>query len=95
MKNTTLDEKLNEHYATNGKQFTCHAAALTLLKKRGFYLSNGAYRNMHGQKAYLTKLKDFVYSNMGQKTIVPIGWLVTFGGNPISCQELVLTPRSL
>ncbi len=87
----TFDDELNQYYAENGKVFTSLHAAMIFLKKRGFYKSNGMFRNDHGRKAFLTKVKDYNYGGDGKKWIDHVGWLVTLGGNPISYVNLKLS----
>lgn len=91
MDKLSLNEQLNEYYASNGKEFVCHNAAVNHIKKKGYFWSNGKYRNTAGNIAYLTKIVDSDYNKAGKKTIIPKGWLVTFGGYPISHNELILS----
>lgn len=87
-----FNEQLNEYYSDNGKVFGILSMAMNFLKKHGYYQSNGMFRNDHGQKAFLTKIKDYTFDKSGNKKVQHVGWLVTLGGEPVSYTNLKLSP---
>ena len=89
-----FNDQLNEYYSENGKIFTYLEAAISFLKKKGFYKSRGVFRNCYGKKAFITKVKDYTYNKAGDRSVRQIGWLVTLGGEPISHLDLKLAPIS-
>lgn len=83
-----FNDQLNEYYSTNGKVFKELEQAEKALRLKGFAISNKLWRNKRGRIAYLTPIRDHIYDKIQRKRQVQKGWLVTFGGKPISYEEL-------
>ena len=95
MDKTLTEKDLSSTYSENGVVFKTLSEAEALLRRKGFDKNGTVYRNKVGKQAFLYKLRDSVMEvaswNKKPKYYKPIGFLVSFGGEPKSCYDLKFT----
>jgi len=89
------EEDLQKYYADNGVVVQTERMVKSYLKKKGFFKepdSKNSYRNQHGKLAFVYKTRDAVFDKTGQFRKYKFqGFLISFGGEAVSCYKLKFT----
>lgn len=89
------ENALNDTYSDNGLTFTQEKSAESYLQRNGFKkAAERYYKNSAGKEARIYPLfKHVIYSD-GEKSKRENGFLVSFGGTPISGMNCTLSDQS-
>ncbi len=89
------ESMLNNEYHKNGLTFKKIEDAQLCLKSKGYRMQEGIYKDRVGRRAFLYPLRNAVVEGTGNNRVVlsyyPIGFLVSFGGEPKNCCSLKFT----